>query len=82
LGDEGNPSVKAMKKAHVIINAERCKACLLCVEVCSRGCIRIGASLNTAGYVPVEFDDSCDCIGCALCAIRCPEVAIEIFSDE
>lgn len=71
-----------MKKAHLKIRTDRCKACLLCIEVCSRGCIHAGASLNPAGYMPVEFDDSCGCNGCALCAIRCPEVAIEIYADE
>jgi 2-oxoglutarate ferredoxin oxidoreductase subunit delta len=71
-----------MKKIKLTIRADRCKACFLCIEVCTRTCIQAGTVLNQAGYMPVEFDDSRGCNGCALCAIRCPEVAIEIFNDE
>ena len=71
-----------MKKGRIIIRAERCKACLLCIEVCKNKGIKQGGSLNKAGYVPVERDEECDCNGCALCAVRCPEIAVEVYRDE
>jgi 2-oxoglutarate ferredoxin oxidoreductase subunit delta len=60
----------------------RCKACLLCVEVCNKNALRQGSELNEAGYVPVVFDENAGCNGCALCAIRCPDAAIEVFRGE
>ena len=31
----------------------------------------------------VEFDDKENqCIGCAMCAKRCPDMAIEVFKEE
>jgi len=69
-------------KGKITINSERCKACFLCVEVCKKGGIQKGNALNQAGYVSVIFDPECECNGCALCAIRCPEAAIEVYRDK
>ena len=68
-------------KGTITIRFERCKACQLCVEVCKKGGIASGKGLNKAGYMPVIFDESCGCNGCMLCAIRCPEVAIEVLRE-
>jgi 2-oxoglutarate ferredoxin oxidoreductase subunit delta len=35
--------------------------------------------LNAAGYQPAAFKDNGDCTGCAICAVVCPEVAIEVY---
>jgi len=70
-----------MSKGLIKIQAERCKACMLCIEVCKQKCIRAGSTLNKAGYLSVEFDENCGCTGCALCALRCPEVAIEVYRE-
>jgi 2-oxoglutarate ferredoxin oxidoreductase subunit delta len=42
--------------------------------------------LNIKGYHPAEYteDETSDdrkCTGCALCAVMCPDVAIEVFRD-
>jgi len=37
--------------------------------------------LNAAGYQSAEFKDDGECTGCAICAIVCPEVAIEVYRD-
>ena len=69
-------------KGKIVITGSRCKACMLCVEACNKNAICQGTVLNEAGYVPVVFNKDNDCNGCALCAIRCPEVAIEVYRGE
>jgi len=81
----------------IIIDTERCKGCGLCVAVCAKAGIVISKKSNKSGYFPAEpvpsaaegavNSDSFDklttsCTGCAVCAIVCPDAAIEIFRDE
>ncbi len=61
----------------IVINRERCKACYLCLEVCPKSAIVKDMELNTKGYYPAVFDETKGCIGCAICAHRCPDLAIE-----
>ena len=63
------------------IDAEKCKGCGLCIEVCPKGTIRISKNSNGKGYFPAEFWGN-GCIGCGACAVMCPDVAIEVFRDE
>jgi 2-oxoglutarate ferredoxin oxidoreductase subunit delta len=65
---------------NVIINAEICKGCELCVESCPKKIISIGKSPNGQGYfTAVWVDENKACTGCALCAEMCPDIAIEVF---
>lgn len=34
--------------------------------------------VNRRGYTPVVITDQSKCIGCALCAVMCPDVVIEV----
>lgn len=66
--------------ASIIIDGERCKSCGLCVKACPRQLIIISDKLNSKGYRPALFvDTDGKCIGCAFCAISCPDVAIEVY---
>jgi 2-oxoglutarate ferredoxin oxidoreductase subunit delta len=69
-------------KGRITIRADRCKACLLCIEVCQREAIVRGVNLSPSGYAPVVAVEDAGCTGCALCAIRCPEAAIEVERDD
>ena len=65
--------------AKIIINANRCKGCLLCVSFCPKGLIKQSAKLNLQGLNFVEFDLNGDCMGCRQCAVICPDCCIEVY---
>ena len=62
------------------VNNSRCKSCYLCINACPKGLIKKSNETNRLGDYLVEFQDQKnECLGCAMCAIRCPEIAIEVF---
>ena len=63
--------------AHIVIDENRCKTCYLCIETCPKGLIKKSDKVNKLGEYLVEFcDEKNECLGCAMCAMRCPDVAI------
>ena len=67
-------------KGKILIDADSCKGCYLCIEACPKGLIQKSDNLNINSYYPAEFidkDESCN--GCMLCALICPEVSIEVY---
>lgn len=65
--------------ARIVIDAERCKGCLLCCTACLKEVIGPGKTINSKGYNPVIVVRAEACTGCALCAKMCPDVAIEVW---
>jgi 2-oxoglutarate ferredoxin oxidoreductase subunit delta len=67
-------------KGYIEIDSELCKECMLCIEVCTKGLIKKSSKLNLKGYYQARFEDKGkQCTGCTLCAIICPEAAIEVY---
>jgi 2-oxoglutarate ferredoxin oxidoreductase subunit delta len=64
----------------IIVDAERCKGCTLCVTVCPHNVISISKKANSKGYFPAEATNP-GCTGCANCAVVCPDCAIEVYRD-
>ena len=61
----------------IIIDQKRCKTCYACIENCPKKLIKKSKITNRLGDYTVEFDDpNGECLGCAICAKRCPDLAI------
>ena len=67
-----------MSKGRVLVEAERCKECSLCVNACPFGVLRISERINSRGFHPAEDAFPEKCTGCRLCAIMCPDVVITV----
>ena len=62
----------------IVIDRDVCKGCYLCVNACPKGLLKKSEEANVNGYFPAEFaDEKHECIGCAMCALNCPDVAIK-----
>lgn len=63
--------------SHIVIDKNRCKACYLCIKECPKNLIKVSEKTNKLGNKVVEFcDPEHECLGCAMCATRCPDLAI------
>jgi 2-oxoglutarate ferredoxin oxidoreductase subunit delta len=59
-----------------LINRDWCKGCGICVELCPKKVLELD------DMEKVEAVRSQDCICCKLCELRCPDLAIEIETEE
>lgn len=64
--------------ASITISKELCKGCELCVNACPKKILRISSESNRNGYFVMENFDMSKCIGCAACAVICPDCVIEV----
>lgn len=65
----------------VVVLSEYCKSCGLCISICPKKVLSIGDKPNGKGYYFVVADDD-KCIGCTLCGIMCPDLALEIYKEQ
>lgn len=66
---------------HIEIDSSRCKECGYCVKTCKKGVISIEEKVNEKGYHYAVPSSQENCVGCSMCAIMCPEAAIEIWRE-
>jgi 2-oxoglutarate ferredoxin oxidoreductase subunit delta len=59
----------------VQINTDWCKGCGICVEFCPTHVLAL-KDLKASVQYPEE------CTGCAMCSLRCPDLAIDVFDKE
>ena len=64
---------------YIVILDERCKGCDLCIPECPVDIIEPVERVNGKGYRLVGVSDMTRCIACNLCALICPDRAIEVF---
>jgi NADPH-dependent glutamate synthase beta subunit-like oxidoreductase len=67
-----------VRRFQVEVDAEACKACGYCMEVCGLGVFSRAGSFNRRGYRPVRVVMTERCVGCMRCFYVCPDFAIEI----
>ena len=71
--------VTEVQKSRVVVDAELCKGCDLCVVVCPQRNLRLSGALHRKGYHPAVFSfhgEKGDCTACGLCYWVCPDFAI------
>ena len=67
-------------KGAIIVNAERCKGCNLCVVACPSKVLALQPQkVNNKGYHYAFMQNPDDCIGCASCGIVCPDGCISVY---
>ncbi len=62
----------------VRVNAEHCKECGYCAEVCTLGAFAPADHFNAKGYRPMVCKSSAWCVGCMKCFYACPDFAIDV----
>lgn len=65
----------------LLIDADRCKGCELCIAACPRHILALDRSVvNRLGYHPVILLDPDACTSDALCARVCPDAVFTVFA--
>ena len=65
--------------AKLTFKTDFCKGCGLCVDACPKKILRLAADkINKKGHHPAELIDESACVGCASCAIMCPDCIIKV----
>ena len=72
----------AKPSAKVVILAEFCKGCQLCLDVCPRHALKLSGTLTETGVEIVSWDEEAGCSACLMCAAICPDAAITIIPDD
>ncbi|MBL0686255.1 MAG: 4Fe-4S binding protein [Sulfurospirillum sp.] len=70
--------VTAPQDTPVWIDANRCKACDVCVSMCPAGVLAMTAAPNSILGSVIEVVSPKACIGCKDCELHCPDFAIYV----
>jgi 2-oxoglutarate ferredoxin oxidoreductase subunit delta len=60
----------------IVINRDWCKGCGICIALCPKKVLDLDGSDKAVAIRPV------DCICCRMCELRCPDLAIEVLTEE
>ena len=64
------------------INPDLCKGCSYCIKFCPKKILTMGSERNRKGHFYPVYTDENACNSCGICALMCPEGAIEIEKGE
>jgi 2-oxoglutarate ferredoxin oxidoreductase subunit delta len=71
----GNHMAKLKLKEH-LINRDWCKGCGICVHFCPKKVLELDDQEKVVAARPQ------DCVCCKLCELRCPDLAIEVQTEQ
>ena len=66
-----------VSRGTIVIHAERCKACELCVPACPPGVLRMSDATNEKGFRLPELTPGCT--GCMACLLVCPDFVFDVY---
>ena len=66
-------------KGAVVVDAERCKGCELCVVACPMKVLALSGEVNGKGY---RFSRMVSPEACASCASVCPDSCITVYRQK
>ncbi|MDR2510051.1 MAG: 4Fe-4S binding protein [Spirochaetaceae bacterium] len=67
------------KQGRVLVRAERCKGCYLCVRACPKSVLEAGDVAGSDGVYPVRVARGEDCVACGNCYAVCPDFCFTIY---
>jgi 2-oxoglutarate ferredoxin oxidoreductase subunit delta len=72
----------AKVRGAIVVDAERCKGCELCIANCPQQVIALGKQVNAKGYYYAAMAVPEHCTGCTNCAVICPDGAISVYRSK
>lgn len=79
-----DPSTLRQKRSRprgtLVLDAERCKGCELCIPACPPGVLRMSSRRNQSGYLLPELLEGCT--GCSACLMVCPDFCFDVYQLE
>lgn len=68
----------AKNRGEIVVDAERCKGCEVCIPACPEEVIAMAKQVNHKGY-HYAMPTNDQCTGCTNCAVVCPDGAITVY---
>lgn len=68
---------RKITRGTVVIAADRCKGCELCIPACPPKVFSMSSEGNHLGYPYPELSPGCT--GCTACLLVCPDFVFEIY---
>ena len=69
-------------KGTVVVDTEHCKGGGVCVASCPINVLALSTEVNGKGYPFAMMVEPDNCIGCASCAIICPDSCLTVYRQK